>query len=63
MQAHDGEWSASRPGRGLPPGNNRSTHWTGGWVGLRAGLDTEEKSFVFAGGRTHVVHPVLTTQY
>jgi hypothetical protein len=30
-----GEWSASRPGRALPPGK-------GGWVGPRAGLDTED---------------------
>jgi hypothetical protein len=28
-----GEWSASRPDPG--------THWTGGWVCLRAGMDTE----------------------
>jgi hypothetical protein len=33
-----GEWSASRPGRGeRTPG----THCIGGWVGPRAGLDTE----------------------
>ena len=30
------EWSAARPGRTLPPGK---THFTGGWVGPRAGLD------------------------
>jgi hypothetical protein len=29
-----GDWSASRPGR-LATG----THWIGGWVGRRAGLD------------------------
>ena len=33
-----GEWSASRPGRTLPPGKT-GTHFTGGWVGPRAGLD------------------------
>jgi hypothetical protein len=33
-----GEWSASRPGRFTP-----GTHWRGGWVGLRAGLDDVEK--------------------
>jgi hypothetical protein len=34
-----GEWSASRQGKDL------STHWIGGWVGPRAGLDQilEEK--------------------
>jgi hypothetical protein len=35
--ALDGEWSASRPGHAFTPG----THWTGGWVGPRAGLETE----------------------
>jgi hypothetical protein len=40
-----GEWSESRHGGALPPG----THWTGGWVGLGAGLDTE--SFAPAGDR------------
>jgi hypothetical protein len=34
-----GEWSASRPGRALPPG----THCTGGWVSPRAGLDREAR--------------------
>jgi hypothetical protein len=29
-----GEWSASRPGRTLPPGKGPlDTHWTGGWMG------------------------------
>jgi hypothetical protein len=37
-----GEWSASRPGRALAPGERtHGTHCTGGWVGPRAGLDTE----------------------
>jgi hypothetical protein len=30
-----GEWSASRP--------DRFTHWIGGWVGPRAGLDDVKK--------------------
>jgi hypothetical protein len=33
-----GEWSASRPGR---LERTTGTHWIGGWVALRAGLDTE----------------------
>jgi hypothetical protein len=32
------EWSASCPG-----GFNPGTHWIGGWVGPRAGLDDVEK--------------------
>jgi hypothetical protein len=36
-------WSASRPGR-FPPGENApGTHWIGGWVNPRAGLDDVEK--------------------
>jgi hypothetical protein len=39
-----GEWSASRPGRALPPGELiTGTNWIGGWVGPRAGLDTEDR--------------------
>jgi len=33
-----GEWSAARPGRNLSPGKT-DIHFTGGWVGPRAGLD------------------------
>ncbi|KDR20851.1 hypothetical protein L798_04655 [Zootermopsis nevadensis] len=36
-----GKWSASYPGRALPPGKEPGTHWIGGWVGPRAGLDAE----------------------
>jgi hypothetical protein len=38
-----GEWSASRPGRALPREKDLGTQWTGGWVGPRAGLDTEAR--------------------
>jgi hypothetical protein len=43
ISALDGvEWSASRPGRALPPGKRTpGTHCTGGWVNPRAGLDRE----------------------
>jgi len=34
-----GEWSATRPGRTLPPWRRPGTHFKGGWVGPRAGLD------------------------
>jgi hypothetical protein len=38
-----GEWSASRPGRFTPRERAPRTHWTGGWVDSRAGLDDLEK--------------------
>jgi hypothetical protein len=39
-----GEWSASRPGRALPPGERTSgAHWTGGWVGPSADVDTKNR--------------------
>jgi hypothetical protein len=36
-----GEWSALRPGRVTPGEMTPGTHWTGGCVGPRDGLDTE----------------------
>jgi hypothetical protein len=41
-----GEWSASRPGRALAPG--KRTHCTGGWVGPKAGLDTEARGKILS---------------
>jgi hypothetical protein len=38
-----GEWSASRPGRFTPREIAHDTHWIGGWVGPRAGLDAMVK--------------------
>jgi hypothetical protein len=38
-----GEWSASRPGRFPPRDRAPGTHWIGGWVGPRAGLDAVSK--------------------
>jgi hypothetical protein len=37
------EWSASHPCSLTPEEGAPSTHWIGGWVGPRAGLDTLEK--------------------
>jgi len=55
-----GEWSASRPSHTLPLGKDPpGTHWIGGWVGLRAGLDTEEKSFASARDRAPVVQSIV----
>jgi hypothetical protein len=42
--ALDGDdWSVSCPGHALPPGKDPSTHWIRGWVGVRAGLNTEAR--------------------
>jgi hypothetical protein len=38
----DGEWSDSRPGRFNPGETAPATHWIGGCVGLRAGLEAEK---------------------
>jgi hypothetical protein len=38
-----GEWSTSCPGRITPKERAPCTHWIGGWVDLRAGLDDLEK--------------------
>jgi len=35
----EGEWSAAHPDLTLPPGERPGTHFTGGWVGPRTGLD------------------------
>jgi hypothetical protein len=59
------EWSASRPGRALTPGERTpGTHCTGRWVGPRAGLDTEAigKILCPCWGSSHdrpVVQPVV----
>jgi hypothetical protein len=39
----EGEWSAPRSGRFTPEERAPGTHWIGGWVGPRAGLDDTEK--------------------
>jgi hypothetical protein len=38
-----GEWSNSRLGSFTPGERAPGTHWIGGWVGPRAGLDDLEK--------------------
>jgi hypothetical protein len=42
-----GEWSTSRPGRFTPWERAPGTHWIGGWVDLRAGLEDLEKRKFF----------------
>jgi hypothetical protein len=59
------EWSASRPGRAFTPGERTpSTHYTGGWMGHRAGLDTEARGKILCPRRGSnpdrpVVRPVI----
>jgi hypothetical protein len=38
-----GEWSASRPGHFFPGERVVDSHWTGGWLGPRTGLDDVER--------------------
>jgi hypothetical protein len=38
-----GEWSASRPCRFTPRERSPGTHWIGGWMGPRSGLDAVVK--------------------
>jgi hypothetical protein len=42
-----GECSASRPGRLTPEESDPCTHWIGGWVGPRTGLEDVEKRKFF----------------
>jgi hypothetical protein len=46
-----GEWSASRPCHLIPGERVPGTHWIGGWVGHRFGLDDLEtrKCLILAG--------------
>jgi hypothetical protein len=39
----DSEWLASRSSRFTSGERAAGTHWIGGWVGPRAGMDTMEK--------------------
>jgi hypothetical protein len=47
------------PDRALLRGEDPRYHWTGGWVGPRAGLGLEEKSFAPTGDRTSVIQSVV----
>jgi hypothetical protein len=46
-----GEWSASHPCRFTPGERFPGTHWIGGWVGPRAGLDGTKKRKIFCSCR------------
>jgi hypothetical protein len=47
-------WSASRPGNFTPGESATRTHWIGGWVDPRAGLDRDSNS------DPSVVQPVVS---
>jgi hypothetical protein len=61
--ALEGEWSVSRHGRFTLNGRASSTHWIGGWVGLRVGLDAVEKTAISAVNGTRAVRTVLTVLF
>jgi hypothetical protein len=46
LEVVGGEWSASHPGRFTHWERAPSTHWIGGWVDPRVGLDDVEKILV-----------------
>jgi hypothetical protein len=43
-----GEWSASRLGRFITRERALGTHWTGGWMGSKVGLDMVLKKKMFS---------------
>jgi hypothetical protein len=43
-----GQWSTSLLGRFTPEERAPGTHWIGGWVGLRTGLEDAEKRKLLA---------------
>jgi hypothetical protein len=51
-----GEWSASRSCRFTPGESATGTHWIGGWVGRRAGMDVEKRTFLTLPG--HELRPL-----
>jgi hypothetical protein len=62
-----GEWSASRHGRFIPGARTADTHWIGGWVDPRAGLDAVMKRknpiIVPVGNWNSVVQPMAQFLY
>jgi len=57
-----GEWSALRPALFTPGVRAPGTHWTGGWVGPKAGLEAVAKRKIPitapAGNWTAAVQPL-----
>jgi hypothetical protein len=56
-----GEWLASRPGRFTAGERTPGTHWIGGWVDPRAGLDeVEKRKFLYSNSEPSIVQPVAS---
>jgi hypothetical protein len=53
-----GEWSASRPGCLTPRERATGTHWIGGWVEPRTGMDDVEKRNLATTG-TRILTPAF----
>jgi hypothetical protein len=55
-----GDWSDSLPGHFTPEERAPGTHWLGGWVGPKVGLDVvaNKQNSTPAMNRTPVVQPV-----
>jgi hypothetical protein len=53
-----GEWSGSRPRRFTTKERAPSTHWIGGWVGPRAGLDAVVREKIPSPCR-EMKHPII----
>jgi hypothetical protein len=55
-----GEWPASRPGRFTSEERAPSTHWIGGWLGPRAGLNTVSKRKILSNlPESNPEHPIV----
>jgi hypothetical protein len=55
------EWSASRVGRFIPGERAPGTHWKGGWVGPRTGLDdVEKRTYRVSNSGPSAVQPVCS---
>jgi hypothetical protein len=57
-ELYGGEWSASSPDRFTPGDRALGTHWIGGWVDPRAGLDTEDRIKMSLYPQSNSLHPV-----
>jgi hypothetical protein len=58
-----GQWSTSRPGSSNPGEGAPDTHWIGGWVDPRAGLDNEKAKFLTlpdSNSDSSVIQPVTS---